>query len=258
MRNFLILIILAVAGVAGYLYFNPPLQEQELAQAQPPEIKPDELSKMAAKRHIDSLTSEPEQVIEISKANNFVTQEQLLKLPTDLATAIAATEAVSGGSATTYGINLEQIGNSVSSQHRTIPAGELPMADQIRLKELLNNPDSAEGTLFYIHGVSEADKQGLWGIIQSGLIDTFTKGIQLETRLISADIPREADERLANSTSSFLGTILDQKVKDTYVYNYHKGILGQNPNLITPGQELIVVTFSQDELIRIYNHFAHQ
>ena len=258
MRNFLILIILAVAGVAGYLYFNPPLQEDKQTQTQPPEIKPDELSKIAAQRHIDNLTSEPEQAIEIGKANNFVTQDQLLKLPTDLATAIAATEAVSEGSATTYGINLEQIGNSVPSQHKAIPAGELPMADQIRLKELLNNPDNAAGTLFYIHGVTDTDKQGLWNIIQSGLIDTFATGIQLKTRLISADIPREADERLANSTSSFLGTILDQKVKDTYVYNYHKGILGQNPNLITPGQELIVVTFSQDELIDIYNHFAHQ
>ncbi len=256
MRNFLILIILAVAGVAGYLYINPPLQKQE--QAPSPEIKQDELSKMAAQRHIDNLTSEPEQAIEIDKANNFVTQDQLLKLPTDLATASATTEAVNGESVTTYGINLEQIGNSAEPQHRVIPASELPMADQIRLKELLNNPDSAAGTLFYIHGVTDSDKQGLWGIIQSGLIDTFARGIQLKTKLISADIPQAADERLPNSSSSFLGAILDQKVKDTYVYNYHKGILGQNPNLITPGQELIVVTFSQDELIDIYNHFAFQ
>ncbi|SEQ11849.1 hypothetical protein SAMN03080615_00506 [Amphritea atlantica] len=261
MRNVLILLILAGIGIAGYLYLNPA----QLAQTPPPEVRQDELSKMAvqretekAQRHIDNLTAAPEQAIEIGTANNFVTQDQLLKLPTDLATAIAATEAVKEGDAKTYGINLEQIGNSLHPQHKAVPTSQLPLADQVRLKELLNNPDNPAGTLFYIHGVSDADKQGLWGIIQSGLIDTFAKGIQLKAQLISADIPQEADERLPNSTSSFLGSILDQKVKDTYVYNYHKGILGQNPNLITPGQELIVVTFSQDELIDIYNHFAQQ
>ncbi|WP_299195677.1 hypothetical protein [uncultured Amphritea sp.] len=263
MRNFLILIIVAVAGVAGYLYLNQTQPEQTLNT---PKVEQDELSKIAvqrqidkaqAQRHIENLTAEPEQAIEIHKANNFVTQDQLLKLPTDLATAIAATEAVNDGSATTYGINLEKIGGSVQPQHKAVPASQLPQADQIRLKELLNNPDNPAGTLFYIHGVSNSDNQGLWGIIQSGLIDTFAKGIQLKAQLISADIPEQADERLPNSTSSFLGSILDKKVKDTYVYNYHKGILGQNPNIITPGQELIVVTFNPDELIEIYNHFAH-
>ncbi|WP_428036940.1 hypothetical protein [Amphritea sp.] len=266
MRNFLILVILAAAGVAGYLYLNRAQPEQTQDS---PVVKQDELSKMAAQRqidtaqaqrHIDNLTAAPEQAIEIGKANNFVTQEQLLKLPTDLATAIAATEAVndSNGNAITYGINLEKIGDSVHPQHKAVPASQLPMADQVRLKELLNNPDNPAGTLFYIHGVSDSDTQGLWGIIQSGLIDTFAKGIQLKTQLISADIPQQADERLPNSTSSFLGAILDKKVKDTYVYNYHKGLLGQNPDMITPGQELIVVTFNPDELIAIYNHFAHQ
>lgn len=264
MRNILILVLLGAAAVAGYLYLN---QTQPEHAPDSPVVKQDELSKMAAQRqidtsqaqrHIDNITAAPETAIEIDKANDFVTQDQLLKLPTDLATAIAATEAVNDGNATTYGINLEKIGDSVHPQHKAVPASQLPMADQVRLKELLNNPDNPAGTLFYIHGVSNSDKQGLWGIIQSGLIDTFAKGIQLKTQLISADIPQQADERLPNSASSFLGSILDEKVKDTYVYNYHKGILGQNPDMITPGQELIVVTFNPDELIAIYNHFAHQ
>ncbi len=96
------------------------------------------------------------------------------------------------------------------------------------------------------------------GIIQSGLIHTFAQGIQLDSSLISATIPKSADERLTNSTSSFLGAILDRKVKDTYVYNFEKGILGRNPDLINPGQELIIVTFTNAELISIYNHFANQ
>lgn len=264
MRNFLILIILAAAGVAGYLYFNKNQPEQTTETAQ---VKQDELSKIAeqrkaekaeAQRHIDNVTAAPETAIDIEKANNFVTEDQLLQLPTDLATAIATTIAVSDGNATTYGIQLEKIGSAVHPQHEAVPASKLPQADQIRLKELLNNPDNPAGTLFYIHGVSSSDQQGLWGIIQHGLIDTFAEGIQLKSQLISADIPQQADERLPNSTSSFLGSILDKKVKDTYVYNYHKGILGRNPNIITPGQELIVVTFNPDELIEIYTHFAHQ
>ncbi|RTE66375.1 hypothetical protein EH243_07200 [Amphritea opalescens] len=253
MRNLLILIILAAVGV-GYLYLNQP-QPTPVAT---PTVEPDELSKMAAKRHIESLTSKPDQVIEIGQANNFVTQDQLLKLPTDQTTASAGTQAVSDGNAITFGVQLDTIGNSQQHQNAIILASQLPMADQIRLKELLNNPDNSADTLFYIHGVNASDNQGLWGIIQQGLIDTFASGIQLEQQTISAAIPVEADERLDNKNSSFLGTILDEKVKDTYVYNYHKGVLGQNPDLITPGQELIIVTFTQDELIDIYNHFNQQ
>ncbi len=130
--------------------------------------------------------------------------------------------------------------------------------NQIKLQALLNNPDTAKNQVFFIHAVTGGDEQGLWGIIQNGVIKTFAKGIRIQDRMITANIPRQADERLANRSSSFLGAILDRKVKDTYVYNYQKGILGQNPNLITPGQELIIVSFEEAELIAIYNHFINQ
>ncbi len=255
MRNILILVILAVVSFGGYLFLN---QQQPTQSVSNPEPQQDELSRMAAERHIENLTSEPEQVIEIGQANNFVTQDQLLQLPAGKATAEAGLEAIKSDTATTFGIQLEQIGNPNQPQKEIISITQLPAADQIRLQELLNNPDNAAGTLFYIHGVSNSDKQGLWGIIQSGLIDTFARGIQLNNQQIRTDIPQVADERLANSTSSFLGSVLDEKVKDTYVYNYAKGVLGQNPNLINPGQELIIVSFTQDELINIYNHFSNQ
>jgi hypothetical protein len=255
MRNILILVILAIASFGGYLFLN---QQQPTQSVSSPKPQQDELSRMAAERHIENLTSKPEQVIEIGQANNFVTQDQLLQLPAGKATAEAGLEAIKSDNATTFGIQLEQIGNPSQSQNKIISITQLPAADQIRLQELLNNPDNAAGTLFYIHGVSNSDKQGLWGIIQSGLIDTFARGIQLNNQQISTDIPQIADERLANSTSSFLGSVLDEKVKDTYVYNYAKGVLGQNPNLINPGQELIIVSFTEDELINIYNHFSNQ
>lgn len=255
MRNILILIILAIVAFGGYLFLN---QQPTTPTVSTPQPQQDELSRMAAERHIESLTSKPEQAIEIGQANNFVTQHQLLKLPADKAITEAGLEVIESDNATTFGVTLDKIGNSSQSKNRVIAITQLPAADQIRLQELLNNPDNATDTLFYIHGVSHSDKQGLWGIIQSGLIDTFARGIQLDNQQIRTDIPEVADERLSNHTSSFLGTILDEKVKDTYVYNYAKGVLGQNPNLINPGQELIIVSFTQEELINIYNHFSNQ
>ena len=256
MRSILILVLLVIGGLGGYLLLQQPQPTEPLSASKQ---QPDELSRMAAERHIDNLTSKPEQIIAIGQANNFVTRDQLLQLPAEKATSAAGIEAIeSADNATTFGVQLEQIGTPGRPQQKMLSAGQLPQADQIKLQELLNNPDTAADTLFYIHGVSDADKQGLWGIIQSGLIDTFARGIQLENRQISTNIPKIADERMANSTSSFLGSILDEKVKDTYVYNYAKGVLGHNPNLINPGQELIIVSFTQDELINIYNHFSNQ
>lgn len=252
MRKLLILIILTMVAVSGYLYLNPSQPTQSTQSS----VQQDVLSTMAAQRHIEKLTEQPDQIIEIGQANNFVTQDQLLQLPADQTTANVGTQTISDANAITFGVQLNTIGNSEQHQNTIILASQLPMADQIRLKELLNNPDNTADTLFYIHSVNESDKQGLWGIIQQGLIDTFASGIQLEKRQISADIPAEADERLTNNNSSFLGSILNDKVKNTYVYNYHKGMLGQNPNLVTPGQELIIVTFSQAELIAIYHHFT--
>jgi len=129
---------------------------------------------------------------------------------------------------------------------------------RIRLQELLSDPDLAAGTVFYIHAVSPNDEQGLWGILQHGLIKTFAQGIELREsgRTLTAEIPMLADETLENRRSSFLGEFLYQKVQDTYVYNYQQGMLGQDPDLIKPGQQLIIVSYTEDELISIFNHFT--
>jgi hypothetical protein len=98
----------------------------------------------------------------------------------------------------------------------------------------------------------------LWGILQQGLTKTFREGIQLqgsETKLV-AQIPEMADERLENMRSSYLGNFLYNKVNDIYVYNYQQGMLGQDPDLIKPGQQLIIVSYSEEELIEIYRHFT--
>lgn len=261
MRNFIVVVLLAVIGYAGfYLYQSTVTKDSSADKTQQALPAPaDELSMIAARKHIENLTPEPQQPIEIAEADHFVTDDQLLKIPTPKSGTEAATEAIQSGDTKSFAVQLKSFGEKrASSGDLIIRSDNMPVADQIRLQELLNDPDNTAGKLFYIHGVTDNDRQGLWGIIQSGLIKTFATGLEVKQSRISADIPQSADEKLNNSTSSFLGTILDHKVKDTYVYNYEKGILGQNPDLITPGQELIIVTFTEAELIDIYNHFATQ
>lgn len=258
MRNLFIIVLLVGIGYAGYTFYQDkavqPSETQPVAQP----AQPDELSKMAARQHIEKLTQGSQEPIGIDQADHFVTEDQLLKIPAQKQ-ASAGTESVQSSETQSFAVQLNSFGEEKTpASGQVIRSDILPSDNQIRLQELLSDPDNTSGKLFYIHGVTEGDRQGLWGIIQSGLISTFARGIELKEDRIIADIPQTADERLENSSSSFLGSILDRKVQNTYVYNYQKGILGQNPNLITPGQELIIVTFTEAELIEIYNHFAGQ
>lgn len=156
---------------------------------------------------------------------------------------------------------------SDSQPHRSVRSGPIDLrtirkslqpGQTLRLKELLSDPDLAAGTVFYIHAVSPGDQQGIWGILQKGLVDTFSKGIKLTEsgRTLMAEIPIEADETLENRRSSFLGNFLYNKVQDTYVYNYYQGLMGQDSNIIYPGQQLIIVSYSEAELISIFNYFT--
>ena len=115
-------------------------------------------------------------------------------------------------------------------------------------------------TIFYVRTVKKSDTQGIWGIVESGLIDNFARGIAIRRgeniNTYQVDIPKNADELLANHSSSFLGRLIYEKTLDTYVYNYAHGHMGRNPDLIYPGQEVVIVKFSPDELVSIYKHFV--
>lgn len=139
--------------------------------------------------------------------------------------------------------------------------------EMITVSELLASVEGQEpsGKTFYIHTVTREDVQGIWGIIQHGLTEQFRKGILLAERmdstgepLVTIDLPRQADEPLEDGHSSFLGTLLDKKTEDSYVYNYGNGRMGKNPDYIMPGQELVVTEFSQEELVEIYKHFTRE
>ena len=365
MQRALIVLILLIAGIGVYLFTQKSdsltdTQPQQSLEPSNREIEPTVVE--AAKEHIEKLTTESqEQVLDITKADNFVTGEQLLKMPTmeseqiaieevnspsssetaetaataepaeasvqttqaqslnrqveqmvetvvekraatapaktstpqtnqakpaaqssDESTQLVVTQAIDSGSKVIQGAAAAIQSQSVVVTQGTAPAvsfepaqvdatnlevtkvGEtqtgqsLRPGQRIRLQELLSDPDLAAGTVFYIHAVSPTDAQGLWGILQRGLIKTFAQGIELKEsgRVLTAEIPMLADETLENRRSSFLGEFLYQKVQDTYVYNYQQGMLGQDPDLIKPGQQLIIVSYSENELISIFNHFT--
>jgi len=125
---------------------------------------------------------------------------------------------------------------------------------------LAGQEEPGEDSLYYVHTVLPGDHQGLWGIIHDGLIENFARGIALRrnerVEHYQVDIPRSADERLEDETSSFLGGFVDSKVRESYVYNFEEGRMGRDPDTIRPAQEVAIIGFSSEELIRIYEHFA--
>ena len=129
------------------------------------------------------------------------------------------------------------------------------LADLLR-KQMSEDPDS----IFYLHTVQPTDEQGIWGIVHFGIIDKFAAGIALrrgdDVAKYTVRIPRDADERLPDQSSSFLGKMIDRKTKESFVYNFREHRMGRNPDRIFPGQELVIINFKQDELTSIYEHFA--
>lgn len=133
---------------------------------------------------------------------------------------------------------------------------------EIAIKDILGDEMMTDNSLLYLHRVTEADRQGLWGIVQTGLIDKFRRGMRIEglgrQSTVSVIIPPDADEPLPDGFSSFLGQILNGKVSTSYVYNFKTNSMGRDPNLIHPGQQLILIRFNPDELRDIYMYFAER
>ncbi|SEG23243.1 hypothetical protein [Marinobacterium lutimaris] len=246
-----VILVLVLGG--AYLFWSSDQQPAPTATDAETEVSPDTAE--VARSHIETLTSSSAMsAIDVRDANAFVSGEQMLTLPGSAEQAAIEAGEESGG-ASTYAVDLGLAGTTADTS-----SSALSQLNRMRLKEILNSPESNPSDVFYIHSVDSYDRQGLWGIMQEGLTKTFAQGIKLSSnsRTLSTTIPGDADEKLADSSSSFLGHILDQKVKDSLIYNYDQGLLGQDPNLIQPGQQLLIIRFSEDELIRIYNYFAAQ
>ena len=281
MQRLIIALILIIIAAAAYLFMAGPVENSPGQVSSDTNTRvskqTDEVTADAARDVIKALTQErKDEALDVTKANNFVTGDQLVKMPNmikeNAASEQIATDMSAGDGAKTQAVEAapqlvvkqavvnsepDQLMKMVSDKN-IINVDSLSPGEQIRLKELLSNPDMAAGTVFYIHAVTPADAQGLWGILQQGLTKTFREGIQLQgsDKTLVAQIPEMADERLENMRSSYLGNFLYNKVNDIYVYNYQQGMLGQDPDLIKPGQQLIIVSYSEEELIEIYRHFT--
>lgn len=118
------------------------------------------------------------------------------------------------------------------------------------------NPNS----IFYVRTIRQTDNQGIWGIIHDGIMTNFAQGMAIrrgrEVNTYKVDIPRDADELLKDQSSSFLGKLIHRKAAESYVYNFTKNRMGQNPDLVSPGQEIVIINFEPEELIGIYKHFV--
>jgi len=129
--------------------------------------------------------------------------------------------------------------------------------EQILGMHKAEDPDS----VYYIRTVQRTDVQGIWGIIQSGLIENFARGMAIRRGTSSStfrvDIPRLADEPLAGQRgSSFLGRLLYRKAQRSTLYNIRLGKIVDRPETIQAGQQIVIVDFTPSELIDIYRHFA--
>lgn len=129
------------------------------------------------------------------------------------------------------------------------------IADLLREQEELT-PDS----IFYVRTVRDSDSQGIWGIVHHGIIENFARGMAIrrgeQINTYRVEIPRNADEKLEDQSSSFLGRLIQDKSIRSYVYNFKRNRMGRNPDHINPGQEIVIINFEPDELIDIYKHFA--
>jgi hypothetical protein len=128
--------------------------------------------------------------------------------------------------------------------------------------DLIRAEGVGKDSLFYVRTVRPQDSQGIWGIVQGGIIDNFARGMAIrrgkEINVYKVDIPKDADERRSNASSSFLGKLIHEKSKASHVYNFNLNRMGRNPDRIYPGQEIVIIDFRPDELIDIYKHFVAQ
>ena len=122
--------------------------------------------------------------------------------------------------------------------------------------------DLPSDVIFYLRTVRPEDEQGIWGIVQDGLAGNFARGMAIRygqsVQTYQVEIPEHADEILPDQSSSFLGRLIHAKTDQSYVYNFKRHRMGRNPDRIHPGQEIVIINFTPEELISIFKHFVEQ
>lgn len=145
------------------------------------------------------------------------------------------------------------------------PRVDLPLTEQspVTLAELLGPEETIPSdAVLYVHTVTPRDTEGIWGIVHEGILQNFARGVAVHrgesTETYQVDIPEDADERRPDNSSSFLGRLIHEKTRQSYVYNYETERVGRDPDLIFPGEEIVIVSFTPDELVSVYKHFVRK
>ena len=152
--------------------------------------------------------------------------------------------------------------NDMLSANETIKLIREPYRLQTTtVNELLMGEETVvEHSIFYVRHIISDDAQGLWGIVHNGLVKNFASGIAIrrdqEIEKYQVDIPTNADERLDDDSSSFLGRMIDRKTRESYVYNHERRFIARNPDIVYPGQDVVIIGFTPEELYEIYEHFV--
>ena len=170
MQRLVLVVLVAAVAFAAYFFWNE--QQTPVTQSSPETVSSE--TQEAAKSHISRLTDGAETPISITQADNFVTSDQLLSLPEKQSVASAELAPVEADSAagTESGVyaaadNLQVIGSDSEKQNSNTQLDSLTIANQIKLRELLDDPDSSAQKVYFIHAVNEGDDEGLWGIIRT-------------------------------------------------------------------------------------------
>lgn len=145
------------------------------------------------------------------------------------------------------------------------PRVDLPLTEQspVTLADLIGPEETIPSdAVLYVHTVTSRDNEGIWGIVHEGILENFARGVAVHrgesTETYQVDIPEDADQRRPDNSSSFLGRLIHEKTRQSYVYNYRTDRVGRNPDLILPGEEIVIVSFTPEELVSVYKHFVNK
>ncbi len=269
---------------------NSPPQEKQTSVSVSPALAP--ILQKQADTYVADFAEPPSRIISVQEADHFVGRDQILKLipqlrdlqngeplSPDVDEEIAIVNSLPAQSE----IVLSEYNPDHSRQNHAIPiirdkpttttknisraiptelldsqSGE--SGSNITLSQLLESTELQPESVFYVKTVNKSDQRGIWGIIVDGITQNFAQGIAIRRGEnidnYKLDIPHSADRLRADSSSSFLGQMVHRKSIDSHVYNFRKNRMGQNPHLIYPGQELVIVNFKPEELSAIYSHFV--
>lgn len=232
--------------------------------------------KEQASEYVEELTTTKTDPLLVDKADHFVSRDQVITLaasntvmrleePVTADSSVATIgllpprDAISSRETHKAGVAhltlLESTGEYLSGRENKSTALSITLADILKGASG-DDPDS----IYYVRTVKKTDYRGIWGIVVDGLTENFAKGIAIrrneELGTYRVDIPEKADHTLADKTSSFLGRMIDRKTRDSHVFNFIENKMGRNPDLIFPGQELVIVDFEPRELVAIYRYFV--